>query len=36
MDDEFFITCPYWGDEVQIYVEPETRGTFVQDLRGVR
>ena len=29
--DEFLVTCPYCGEEVQIYVEPDTRGSFVQD-----
>ncbi|PYR35787.1 MAG: hypothetical protein DMF93_21095, partial [Acidobacteria bacterium] len=31
MDDEFFVTCPYCGEEVTIYLEPDVRGTFVQD-----
>lgn len=31
MDDEFYVTCPYCGEEIQIYVEPDVRGTFVQD-----
>ena len=30
-DTEFTITCPYCGEEVEIYVEPETRGVLVQD-----
>ena len=25
------ITCPYCGEQVEIYVDPELRGTFVQD-----
>lgn len=25
------MTCPYCGEELEIYVEPDTRGTFVQD-----
>jgi hypothetical protein len=29
--DEFYVTCPYCGEQVQIYVEPDVRGTFVQD-----
>jgi hypothetical protein len=29
--DYFFITCPYCGEQVEIYVEPDTRGTLVQD-----
>jgi hypothetical protein len=31
MDDHFPITCPYCGEEVEIYLEPDVRGTFVQD-----
>ena len=31
MDDRFTVTCPYCGEDVEIYVEPELRGTFVQD-----
>jgi hypothetical protein len=29
--DYFLITCPYCGEQVEIYVEPDTRGTLVQD-----
>ena len=25
------MTCPYCGKQVEIYVEPDVRGTFVQD-----
>jgi hypothetical protein len=31
MEDQFFVTCPYCGEEVEIYVEPDVRGTYVQD-----
>jgi hypothetical protein len=31
MNDRFIVCCPYCGEEVEIYVEPDTRGTFVQD-----
>ena len=31
MDDHFLVTCPYCGEQVEIYVEPEMKGTFVQD-----
>ena len=31
MEDTFLITCPYCGEDVEIYVEPEVRGSFVQD-----
>ena len=31
MDCEFVVTCPYCGEEVEIYLEPDVRGTLVQD-----
>jgi len=31
MEDTFPVTCPYCGEDVEIYVEPEIRGSFVQD-----
>jgi prolyl-tRNA synthetase len=31
MDDTFLVTCPYCGEDVEIYVEAEMRGSFVQD-----
>jgi hypothetical protein len=31
MDDEFLVTCPYCGEELTIYVEPDVRGVLVQD-----
>ena len=31
MDGQFFVTCPYCGEQVEIYVEPEVTGSFVQD-----
>jgi hypothetical protein len=31
VDDQFIVTCPYCGEQVEIYVEPDVRGTFVQD-----
>jgi hypothetical protein len=31
MDEEFLVTCPYCGEEVTIYLEPDVRGTLVQD-----
>jgi hypothetical protein len=31
VDDTFDVTCPYCGEQVDIYLEPEVRGTFVQD-----
>ena len=31
MDDQFPVTCPYCGEEVDIYLEPDVTGSFVQD-----
>lgn len=31
MDDETQVTCPYCGEDVTIVVEPDVRGSFVQD-----
>jgi hypothetical protein len=31
MSDEFLVTCPYCGEQVDIYLEPDLRGSFVQD-----
>ena len=32
MDNEqFHVTCPYCGEDVEIYVEPDVRGQFVHD-----
>jgi hypothetical protein len=30
-DDRFSVVCPYCGEEVEVYVESDLRGTFVQD-----
>jgi cysteine-rich CPXCG protein len=30
-DDHFDVTCPYCGESVEIYVEPDVLGRFVQD-----
>jgi cysteine-rich CPXCG protein len=29
--DQFVVTCPYCGEDVDLYVEPDVRGSFVQD-----
>jgi hypothetical protein len=29
--DEFVITCPYCGEDCDVYVEPDVTGSFVQD-----
>lgn len=31
MDDQFVVNCPYCGEDVEIYIEPDVQGTFVQD-----
>jgi cysteine-rich CPXCG protein len=31
MSEEFVVTCPYCGEEVEIYLEPDVRGTLIQD-----
>ena len=31
VDDQFLVTCPYCGEQVEIYLEPDVRGSFVQD-----
>ena len=27
----FLVTCPYCGEDVEIFVEPDVHGSFVQD-----
>ena len=29
--DEHLVTCPYCGETVEIYIEDDVKGTFVQD-----
>jgi len=29
--DSFLINCPYCGEDVEIYLEPDVRGTLIQD-----
>ena len=31
MSEQFFVTCPYCGEEVEIFLEPDVSGIFVQD-----
>ena len=31
MSEEVFVTCPYCGEEVEIYLEPDVHGTLIQD-----
>jgi hypothetical protein len=31
VDDSFWVSCPYCGEEVEVYLEPDLQGSFVQD-----
>ena len=31
MTDTFLVECPYCGEEVEIYLEPDVRGSLIQD-----
>ena len=31
MDDLFLVMCPYCGQQVEIYLEPVVKGSFIQD-----
>ena len=31
METQFLVICPYCGEEVEIYLEPDLLGTLVQD-----
>lgn len=31
MESEFTVICPYCGEAVEIYLEPDVRGLLVQD-----
>ena len=31
MNDSVSVSCPYCFEELELYVDPETRGAFVQD-----
>lgn len=30
-DDTVTVTCPYCRERIQLYVDPDTAGTFVED-----
>jgi len=34
MEEHFVVTCPYCGEDVEIYIEPDVTGTFIQDCEG--
>jgi hypothetical protein len=31
VNDSFWVSCPYCGEEMEIYLEPDVQGSFVQD-----
>ncbi len=31
MSEPFVITCPYCGEDVEIYLEPDVHGRLIQD-----
>ena len=31
LDDTFVVTCPYCGEQIEIYIESDLRGTLIQD-----
>lgn len=31
MAEDFLVICPYCGEEVQVWLEPDVEGTLVQD-----
>jgi hypothetical protein len=31
MPDDFLVTCPYCGEAVEIFIEEDVRGGFIQD-----
>jgi hypothetical protein len=31
MDDMHVVTCPYCSEDIELYVEPDVRGSYVQD-----
>ena len=31
MDDRFVVTCPYCGEDSEVFVEADVTGSFVQD-----
>jgi hypothetical protein len=34
MDSQFDVTCPYCGEDVEIFLEPDVSGSLVQDCEG--
>jgi hypothetical protein len=31
VDDTIVVTCPYCGEDVEVYLEPDLIGSFIQD-----
>ena len=31
MTEQFILECPYCGEEVEVFVERDVRGSFIQD-----
>jgi hypothetical protein len=31
MDEQFTVVCPYCGEAIEIYLEPDVRGRLIQD-----
>jgi hypothetical protein len=31
VNDYFLVTCPYCGEEIDLYIEPDVHGSYVQD-----
>jgi hypothetical protein len=31
MNETFLVICPYCGEEVELFIESDVRGSFVQD-----
>ena len=31
MEDQFVVECPYCGEALEVYVEADVKGTFIQD-----
>lgn len=36
MDDTHLVVCPYCGEELEIYVEADVRGSYVQDVPALK
>jgi hypothetical protein len=31
LSDSFLVTCPYCGEEIELYLEPDIQGDLIQD-----